>query len=261
MKVYEMMSELGKLPAGDEIAIPAILRCGGACKGQVMEDGWNHTDPETITWAEIEEIGKAGRAREVFKLGDTKTVTLTTGEKVVLRIIGFDHDDLADGSGKAPISWDMVGVLDDDHSMNVKPTNKGGWADCDMRAFLSNDLFEKLPDDLKEVIKPVFKLTGVGGESEELAKTSDKLWILSEREQYGRSFYSAPGEGKWYEFYRQEDAPWDRRYKNGEGDRAWYFLRSPYLGASAGFCVVNSDGARNYGSASYSYGVAVGFCI
>ena len=99
----------------------------------------------------------------------------------------------------------------------------------------------------------------MGGESEELAKTSDKLWILSEREQYGRSFYSAPGEGKWYEFYRQEDAPWDRRYKNGEGDRAWYFLRSPYLGNSTNFCNVNSDGTRNNNNASNSNGVAFGF--
>ena len=101
----------------------------------------------------------------------------------------------------------------------------------------------------------------MGGESEELAKTSDKLWILSEREQYGRSFYSAPGEGKWYEFYRQEDPPWDRRYKNGEGDRAWYFLRSPDLGNSAHFCGVYSDGARNGSIASYSLGVAVGFAV
>lgn len=261
MKVYEMMAMLGKLPAGDDIAIPAVLRCGRMCDGGDTEYGWNHIDPETISWAEIEEIGQAGRAREVFKPGDTKTITLTTGEKVVLRIIDFDHDDLADGSGKAPISWDMVGVLDDDHSMNDKPTNKGGWADCGMRDFLNNDLFEKLPDDLKKVIKPVFKLTGVGGGSEELAKTSDKLWLLSEREQYGRSFYSAPGEGKWYEFYRQEDAPWDRRRENGEGERAWYSLRSPYLGYTTYFCFVRSDGTRSSNGASNSFGVAVGFAV
>lgn len=48
------------------------------------------------TWAQISEASIAGIASELWNLGD---------EKNGCAIIGFDHDDLADGSGKAGITF------------------------------------------------------------------------------------------------------------------------------------------------------------
>lgn len=63
---------------------------------------------ETITfagasWADIARISEAGEAASYFAIGDTKTVTFD-GNSLEVIIAGFDHDDLADGSGKAGIS-------------------------------------------------------------------------------------------------------------------------------------------------------------
>jgi hypothetical protein len=74
---------------------------------------------------------------------------------------------------------------------------------------------------------------------------------------YGRNIYSAPGEGHWYEWYRQEDVAW---FKLRNGNPEYTMLRSPRSGYSNYFCFVYSGGnASNY-TANYSRGVAFGFC-
>ena len=87
--------------------------------------------------------------------------------------------------------------------------------------------------------------------------TLDSFWIKSEKELYGRNIYSAPGEGHWYEWYRQEDVAW---FKLRNGNPEYTMLRSPFSGISSGFCFVGSDGTAGDGGASGSGGVAFGFC-
>lgn len=50
------------------------------------------------TWSEISEASQMGIAKNIWKLGDAKDG---------FKIIGFDHDDLTDGSGKAGITFCM----------------------------------------------------------------------------------------------------------------------------------------------------------
>ena len=90
----------------------------------------------------------------------------------------------------------------------------------------------------------------------ELLETECKFWIKSEKETFGRNIYSAPGEGHWYEYYRQEDVPWGKK-RNGSAE--YTMLRSPYCGTSGFFCSVYADGYADYRSARYSRGVAPAF--
>ena len=90
-----------------------------------------------------------------------------------------------------------------------------------------------------------------------IIETLDSFWIKSEKELYGRNIYSAPGEGHWYEWYRQEDVAW---FKLRNGNPEYTMLRSPFSGNGCYFCSVYSGGnAINYGAYS-STGVAFGFC-
>lgn len=52
------------------------------------------------TWTQIANASKEGKAKTLWKIGDTKEVA----DGFICRIVGFDHDDLADGSGKAGIT-------------------------------------------------------------------------------------------------------------------------------------------------------------
>ena len=215
---------------------------------------------DNFTWDEINTVAASGEASVRFGLGATKKITMTNGEEIVFRIIGFYHDKDANGN-LIPISWDMVGLMDDEYVMNDDWTNVGGWRESKMRNYLNTTVFDMLPDDLKKVIKPAMKLTSKGNCSTEIDETKDSLWLLSEKELYGRTIYSVDGEGKWYDYYRQEDVSWGKKHKNGNGESNWRWERSPYSGNSNCFCRVNSNGDANYNIAYNSYGVSFGFCV
>jgi len=55
-------------------------------------------------WEAIDYIAQQNLAKEYYAVGDEKDVTLTDGETLTFVILGFNHDDLSDGTGKAKIS-------------------------------------------------------------------------------------------------------------------------------------------------------------
>lgn len=100
------------------------------------------------TWAEIAAISEAGQAAECFKIGDSKTITVDNSS-IVLRIIGFDHDTLADGSGK------KAGMTIFAETALSGTTAVPNWTT--VANFTKNTLKPQLPSDLQAVIKPVLK--------------------------------------------------------------------------------------------------------
>lgn len=214
-------------------------------------------DLNHLTWSEIEAIGAAGKARETFALGATKKDHMKNGYDAEWKIIGFDHDDLADGSGKAPISWDMVRAYKDEWAMNDEATNAGGWDQCKARKRMDGELLSLCSDELQAIVKPVIKLTSAGSCSKDIVKSICKLWLKSEKELFGRCVYSAPGEGHWYEYYRQEDVPYFALDENG--DRVCQRLRSAGYYGSGIFCSVGTDGSAATDGADYSLALLPGF--
>ena len=63
------------------------------------------------TWAEIKTASEGGYAKYMWGLGDTKDLSAFMGQTSTsytrATIIGFDHDDLASGSGKAGITFKL----------------------------------------------------------------------------------------------------------------------------------------------------------
>ena len=74
------------------------------------------------------------------------------------------------------------------------------------------------------------------------------------KELFGRCIYSAPGEGHWYEYYRQEDVPYFALDENG--DRVCQWLRSARYNSTTNFCFVWTDGSAGNNLAYTSGGVA-----
>lgn len=212
------------------------------------------------SWQDISEIAASGLAPAFFQVGDIKTVTLKDGSTIELRIIGFNHDQDPDGR-ILPISFETVQTLNKDFSMNEDWTNVGGWAESKLRRVLNSEVLNLLPDDLLAVIKPCVKVTSKGGKDQDgtMTQTTDKLFILSEQEIFGRKIYSIGGEGQWYDWYRRENTPYGKKKQSGEGD--WRWERSPFGSATTLFCAVSSGGAAATSSAYDTYGVAFGFCV
>ena len=167
------------------------------------------------SWGTIKAIAEAGLAPMVWSIGDEKEVTLTTGEKITLVILGFNHDNLSDGSGKAGLTLGTKNALATSYPMNASSTNTGGWAGSVMRQTTMVALLGYLPSEVQAAIKTVNKITGRYDSSPrgQLETTEDKLFLFSQEEVMGTHYWtttgqlSFPGEGQQYEYFKKAPIP------------------------------------------------------
>ena len=212
------------------------------------------------TWAQVAKATAAGKAKTLWSVGDTKDITLSTGEVLTVEILDFDHDDLADGSGKAGITFGLKNLMAQTRRMNASDTNVGGYTGSEKYNWLTNTLFGQLPADLQPHIKSVNKKTSAGNKSTTINTNAMTLFEFAEIEIFGTTTYSAAGEGTQYAGF----ATASRRTKylaNGTGAVYYWFERSPYASNANVFCSVYSSGSANVDDASYTRGVCFGFCI
>ncbi len=215
---------------------------------------------EMLTWEEIADIAKSGKAAAHFRVGDTKDITLKSGETVTAVIVDFNHDVLdSELESTAGITFGIKGVLDGWFEMNTDDTNKGGWAKSKMRIVYMQRIENLLPDDVRAVLQPVVKTTTKGGGSDEIEMTVDKLFLFSEVEIVGTDAAdSGDDEGVQYKYFEK---PENRVKKRDSGAACAWWLRSPSASCATNFCAVGTTGVMRYGPASSSYGVSFGFCL
>lgn len=213
-------------------------------------------DLESTSWADISTISELGMAQQFFQVGDQKSITVN-GVKYQTRIIGFNHDNLTSG-GKAGITFQMVDCLNTTYNMESSNTNVNGWLNCAMRkTHLRTTIWGQLESSLKSVIKTVNKLASAGNQSATIQTAQDTLFLLSEVEIFGKVTYSKAGEGSQYAYY----AAGNSTIKKVNGSAYTWWERSPYGSDSTNFCSVHSDGTATNYYASFTLGVAFGFCV
>ena len=197
-----------------------------------------------------------------LKDAGTKTVAVMTeggptdGE---VRIIGFVHDDRADGAGKAGITFQFATSLGTSAMSRGRDGNEGGWEQCVAREHLRGDRLEWLPDDLLEAIVPVTKMTNNVGEGDPhnigmvpATATEDSLWLLSVVEVLGGfeadNSYTRTlrDEGSQYAYY--DELGLNKVYMGAVmgceelvlGEKDWW-LRSPMPTGDNMFCTVAGE--------------------
>ena len=231
-----------------------------------------YTEPiEPITfsnasWTEIDNIASVGKASVFFSVGDEKTITLSTGEKITLVILGFDHDDLSNSSGKAKITIGMKNLLTTDYKMESSSTC-WGWDRSYMRNYTMPALFLELPADLQKVIKPVNKRAMEGLGSTDIVISSDKLWLLAEaeiEEKDNTSPYLA--EGEQYEYWRsvKDGNNYKDRIKylsNDESRASSWWLRSSDTLFKNQYSIVDPQGHMSSSSPSSDTRISYCFCV
>lgn len=234
-------------------------------------------DPKTIS--QVSDVIAANNmtSEEVYNtygwnIGDTHDITLTSGETIQVRIIGFNHDTKS-GGGKAGISLQTVDCLATRYPMNSTNTNAGGYAASVMKNSTLPTIKALLPQEWQDVIKLVDKKSANGGSSNynETLTLSEDIFLLAGVEVFGSESsygYAQDGanEGSQYEYWQGKTST-DRIKKydtdaDGVVDTAsnWW-LRSSSYGYTSTFCSVYADGYAYSSNASISRGVAFGFCI
>lgn len=172
-------------------------------------------------------------------------------------IIGKNHDDLSDGTGKAPLTFQLHDCYDEKKQMNSSNTNSGGWTNCAMRSTHLPAILNLMPAEVKAAIREVQKKSSAGSQSSSIQTTNDKLFLLSEIEIFGSTTYSFAGEGTQYAYYQSGNS----KVKNWNGSANSWWERSPFSGDSASFCPVRSRGSAGASYASSLYGVPFCFCF
>lgn len=208
------------------------------------------------TWAQIIDACHKNQVPDTWVVGNSKTM-LINGTEYQIDIIGKSHDDYADGSGKAPLTFQMHDCYADVNRMNSSNTNSGGWTSCAMRQTHLPAILALMPTEVQNGIREVNKLTSAGSQSSTINTTADKLFLLSEIEIFGSVSYSKSGEGTQYDYYKAGNS----KVKNRNGGAAYWNERSPLKDGSTQFCMVSNTGTADYGGASSAAGVAFAFCF
>ena len=212
------------------------------------------------TW---EQIAQACADRDPildsWLVGDEKDEVIN-GETLTFVIVGKDHDDLADGSGKAPLTFGMKNLMAETRKMNSSNTNSGSFAGSAMYSWLSGTIYPNLPTELKDAIKAVNKKTSSGGASSSIRTDPMYLWLFAEIEVFGTTTYSYAGEGTQYPYFATA-AERIKRLSNGLSAASYWWERSPHRDGSRGFGRVDTSGSAGGGEASDFRGICFGFCI
>lgn len=251
-------------------------------------DGWNPS-PENITadmdcygawtekanfatssWEDIVRICNAGKAESTFNLGDTRDIDLSlpdgTTLTVPMQIVGFDHDDLADGSGKAAISLISVPFIkaSNFNDSSMAPGVKVGviskynaWGgSAGIYPYYRDKIYSYLPQDVKAIIKEVKKKYTTADYT--IGEVNDMVWMPGISEVYsGYIDATIKEEGTTYAYFDSND----RRKKVGvDGAADGWMTRSIIKNNENWGRSIDSIGAYTV-KASFGGKYVIGFCI
>lgn len=209
------------------------------------------------TWEQIIEACHNNEVPDTWKAADHKPMTIN-GVDYQIDIIGKNHDDYSDGSGKAPLTFQLHDCYSNViEGMNSSRTNYGGWTSCAMRQTRLPAIFALMPTEVQSGIREVNKLTSAGSGSNIINTTADKLFLPSEIEIFGSVNLSKNGEGTQYDYYKASNS----RVKKTGVNAIYWWQRSPDGSSSMHFCAVNEGGHANSLTANAGCGVAFAFCF
>jgi hypothetical protein len=291
-KIEELIEKLnGKSVTNGKYNIESIIEADGTQTLNITD--WDYVPTPSFdpvfannSWTQIAQASQiikennytSAQVKEIFGwdlLTDTKVDLGTDGILRKMHLLGFNHDDLSDGSGKAGIAFGTVDCEPVRYPMNDTNTNAGGYPASLMRTSTLPTIFSLLSSELQSVIKNVDKKSANGGKSNysETVTTSENIFLFSQIEVLGTVSAAQDGanEGIQYEYYAtiRTSAPRIKMYDkdaDGEADTTTvWWLRSCFNSLATTFKYITTSGSISSmispGSASNSRGVAFGFCI
>lgn len=219
------------------------------------------------TWEQIAEICDAGEASSYFKVGDTKIIPVTIDGVVyphIFKIVGINHDNLADGSGKASLSIMSFTMKVEAQYYNTSTSTIMPYASLVQTAVTNFKSY--LPTDLQGIIKTVTKTTNAwaSGTAFTNTRTNDlDMWYPTATELLGTNIGAKAGDP--YAAFLSDSF--------GQGANAIYDVAGERITAADGWLCNDSSGKKPYwkvdgettsnemSNTNVNKFVVVGFCI
>ena len=206
------------------------------------------------SWETIIAACQSGNVPDSWAVGDSKPMAIN-GTNYQIDIIGKNHDVYTDGSGTAPLTFQLHDCYSEAKQMYDTNLSGLGWKNTDMRLTYLPAILALMPAEVKNGIHAVNKKTSEGGNSTTIETVSDTLFLLSEVEVFGTNHSSVPGEGIQYDYYKAGNP----KIKKREGVDEFWWERSSASGGM--FCRVRANGQAGASNASSSLGVSFAFCF
>lgn len=206
------------------------------------------------SWETIIAACQSGNVPDSWAVGDSKPMAIN-GTNYQIDIIGKNHDVYTDGSGTAPLTFQLHDCYSEAKQMYSTDLSGLGWKNTDMRLTYLPAILALMPAEVKNGIHAVNKKTSEGGNSTTIETVSDTLFLLSEVEVFGTNHSSVPGEGIQYDYYKAGNP----KIKKREGVDEFWWERSSASGGM--FCRVRDNGQAGASNASSSLGVSFAFCF
>jgi hypothetical protein len=226
---------------------------------------------EEMTWDDVIAATKNGKYKD-FEIGAMKELDLGSEGIIRMQIVGIDVDELADGSGKAPLTFISKELLKTDHRMNPArtpssaPYNErtgtiGGWEKSEMRTHLKETIKPLIPENVRNAIVNVIKYSKImdaSGNGVNNVSTIDDVWLPSRHEMFDGTNASFESKGPRYsEVFSSDDTR--QKYKVDGTEPYTWWLRSIY--SLAYFNNIRTGSMYSGGDPATACAIALGFCL
>ena len=212
------------------------------------------------SWATIAANVKNGNTSK-YNVGDTKEVDLGDLGTHTVRIANMNE--CTNGETSETACGFVVEFADiiSEHQFNSTATNVGGWRDSELRAYINETIYKKLPTDLQNIVSSTKVISSHGITSGETNfETQDKLFLLSTEEVWVETNYdTSVGTSKQLDYYKNQGvttSSYTSAIKQYKGIEKSWWLRSSYSRTTNDFYRVNGSGGSIGNYASNSFGVS-----
>ena len=224
------------------------------------------------SWKTISLLVKSGTYP--YQVGDTKEIDMGDFGIHTVRISNTTPCDGTLASETAcGFVLEFADVITDSnengHAMNSTATNIGGWPASEMRAYVNTDIYNALPEGLRNAIIDTTVVSGHGSEDSNNFTSTDKLYLLSTKEVWngGKGKDTAEAETRQLDYYANNGVTTENfisstiKYKFNTSSSSWW-LRSASNENSVSFFIVPMMGAIPFPpSANTINGVSPAFRI
>ena len=269
--------------SGTEITVTSTGKGGTATVTVSVAESTYHLAPADVTcrvicnftpvnfadadWGEIIAACQSGSIPSTWSVGDSNTMTID-GTAYQVDIIGKAHDTYADGSGTAPLTFQLHDIVQTSrfNAKYLSPNHKL-WSECDLRTETLPAILAKMPSEVQAAVRAVSKVSmsdwaALNSGKYKASTYSDTLFLLSTVELEGaNATYTDPAEGTQYAYYKAGNS----KIKKYNGTATAWWTRSATPIASTNWygarytTATGSTGSSD--AANVSHGVVPAWCF
>ena len=254
----------GKFSDISELDVDKVVE--GECK--IEEEVIETISFEYDSWDTVIKAVKNGNTSN-YEVGDTKELDLGINGRHMVRIANMSTPSECNDSNFSQTACGFVIEFTDiitKMKMNTTSTNVGGWEKTQIRTLVNNDIYNSIPQTLRDAIINTKVISNHGRSDNKNIESIDKLYLPSVTEVLGESNNllneSTSNLTRQLDYYKDRNIKnsYNATKKYNETATHWW-LRSTVEGDSGGFIMITDGGEMMNPTATNLYGVSPAFRI